>query len=217
MRIGEPVLRGVFVGRPESRGQAGSGAWHDEPWTTGIFKQAAAEPVTVTSTGLAGDGQADLVHHGGPDKALCAYSADHYPEWRRRLGLADFAFGAFGENVTIDGLVESAVCIGDTWAMGGVMLQVSQPRQPCWKLARRWRLTTLTREVVDSGWTGWYFRVLRGGVLTTGLPLSLLERPHPGWTIDAANRVMHGGTGDRRALGAVPELSESWRRALSTP
>jgi len=138
------------------------------------------------------------------DKAVCAYSADHYPEWRRTLRITPFEFGAFGENVTIEGLTEHTVCIGDVWALGDAVVQVSVPRQPCWKLARKWRRDSLADEVRTSGRTGWYFRVLREAQVARGADLTLMERPHPAWTVAAANAVMHDRAGDTNAFLALP-------------
>ena len=158
--------------------------------------------------------QADLTVHGGPDKAVCVYSAYYYPGWRHTLGIDRFAFGAFGENLAIDGLDEQQVCIGDVWSVGDALVQVSQPRQPCWKLAMKWRRRTLTDEVVASGHTGWYFRVQREGLVAPGASVTLIERRHPEWTIAAANRVMHRRQGDTAALARLQALSASWRHTL---
>jgi MOSC domain-containing protein YiiM len=189
----------------------------DTDWTTGIFKDAVEGPVVVGTTGVDGDEQADRVNHGGPDKALCAYAAEHYPFWQLTFGLPVLAYGAFGENVTIDGAAETAVCIGDTWALGDLLLQVSQPRQPCWKLARKWGVRDFAEQVVASGSTGWYFRVLRGGRLQAGAACALVERPYPQWTITEANRMMYDPPpdGSAGALAEVPLLSASWRRTLA--
>lgn len=99
---------------------------------------------------------------------MCVYPADHYPYWREALNLPVLPFGAFGENLTVEGLIEAMVCIGDIWTVGGATLQVSQPRQPCWKLARRWQVKTLALQVQQTGWTGCYFRVLGEGTLSAG-------------------------------------------------
>ena len=124
----------------------------------------------VTPTGIEGDGQADLVNHGGVDKAICVYPLAHYPHWQEMIG-RELSPAAFGENFTVDGLTEADVCIGDTWRVGeDVLVQVSQPRQPCWKLARRWQRKTLALEVQESGKTGWYFRVLEEGTVQAGMP-----------------------------------------------
>jgi MOSC domain-containing protein YiiM len=169
-------------------------------------------------TNLDGDGQADLVHHGGRDKAVLAYSADHYGEWRKALNKPTLPFGAFGENFTVQGLTEADVCIGDIWKIGDkATVQVSQPRQPCWKLARRWRIKTLALQVQQTGRTGWYFRVVNEGIVAQGMPLTLLERPHPGWSVERANRVMHLEKDDLRSAGelaAIQLLAASWRATL---
>ncbi len=160
------------VGRPRTLGRESAADRFDQAWTTGIFKTPVEGPVHLSSLGFTGDGQADLTVHGGPDKAVCVYSADHYPGWRHTLGIDPFPFGAFGENLAIDGLDEEQVCIGDVWSVGDALVQVSQPRQPCWKLAMKWRRRTLTDEVVASGHTGWYFRVQREGTVAAGASLS---------------------------------------------
>lgn len=206
-----PFIVSICVGRPITlSGDDTAGAW-----TTGIFKVPVDGARLVTPTGMEGDGQADLENHGGPDKAVCAYSADHYADWRATLGIARFDHGAFGENLTIAGLVERAVCIGDIWAVGDAHLQISQPRQPCWKLARKWNRASFPNEVTAAGRTGWYFRVVRPGAVTPGASVSLVSRVHPEWTIEAANRVMHERVGDTAALAALDALSSSWRQTLS--
>ncbi|MDY3561377.1 MOSC domain-containing protein [Gemmata sp. JC673] len=212
------VLTSVQVGRPRQHGDADATDPLDRLWTSGFYKDPVAGPVRIGVTNIDGDGQADLVHHGGPDKAVCVYPADHYPYWREALNRPDLPPGAFGENFTVEGLTEAGVCVGDVWTVGGVALQVSQPRQPCWKLARRWRVKTLTLQVQQTGRTGWYFRVLREGVVTPGEQLALVERPHPEWTVERANTVMHHNKADLQAaaeLGSLPQLSASWRETLT--
>ncbi len=210
-------IQAIQVGLPRQLGIEGAADPLDRPWTTGYYKQAVEGPVRLGLTNLEGDGQADLVHHGGIDKAVLAYSAEHYDGWRQALNLSAFAFGAFGENFTVAGLTEADVCIGDIWRVGDeVTLQVSQPRQPCWKLARRWRIKTLALQVQETGRTGWYLRVLREGVVAAGMPLELLERSYPRWTVERANHVMHRDKHDLHAaeLAAIPVLAESWKTTL---
>jgi MOSC domain-containing protein YiiM len=199
MRNG-PILISIQVGLPRDLGFAGSLDAFEKPWTTGIFKEPVRGAVWVGKMGLAGDGQADLTVHRGIDKAVCSYCGDHY------------------ENFTIAGLAEPDVCIGDVWVGGDVVLQVSQPRQPCWKLARKWGIKEFADRVITSGRTGWYFRVLTEGSISCGIALTLRERSSPEWTISAANRVMHGRPFDREGsarLAAVPTLSASWKATLS--
>lgn len=209
---------GLQVGLPREVGVPGAPDPLDRPWTTGFYKLPAEEPIALGSTGFDGDGVADTVHHGGPDKAVLAYAAAHYPDWRRRYTDRDWPFGAFGENLTLEGLTEDSVCIGDRWTAGEVLLEISQPRQPCWKLARRWRIKELAADVVANGRSGWYLRVLRGGTLSAGVSLSLIDRPNPQWTIGRANLVLHHLKQDREAaasLAACPQLSRSWKETLA--
>lgn len=214
----EARLLSVQVGVPRRLGVEGAENPMDRTWTSGIFKEPVSGPVRLGQTNLDGDGQADLVHHGGADKAVLAYSADHYPEWRRALDQPNLSFGAFGENLTIAGLSEAGVCIGDVWKIQDeVVVEVSQPRQPCWKLARRWRILSLALQVQESGRTGWYFRVVKEGIVAAGMALTLIERPYPNWTVARANEVMHRDRNDLAAaaeLAALPALAANWKATL---
>jgi len=213
-----PAIISIQVGLPRFRGTPGAADPMDRPWCTGFFKEPVAGPVRVGRTNIVGDGQADLEVHGGPDKAVLAYSADHYPAWRAELGLPDLPFGAFGENLTVAGLTEADVCVGDVWTAGEVTFEVSQPRQPCWKLARRWKVKTLPATVIETGRSGWYFRVTVEGELTAGAELTLADRPRPTWTVARANTVMHHEKTNptlSAELASVPELSISWRDTLT--
>lgn len=213
-----PHIHSIQVGVPRQHGQPAATDPMDKLWTTGFYKQPVTHAVYVSRLNAEGDGQADLENHGGPDKAICCYALAHYPFWQQRLGV-DLPTGAFGENFTISGLAEPDVCIGDTWQAGErLVVQVSQPRQPCWKLARRWRVKTLALEVQQSGKTGWYFRVLTPGRVAAEAPLTLVERPFPEWTIERANQIMYAKAPPRDevlALSEVPLLSESWRLHLA--
>ena len=211
--IPKAVLESVQIGAILDLGRENAADLHDQPWTTGFFKTPVAGPVYVSMTNLDGDSQADLVNHGGVDKAVLAYSADHYPKWRSELQLPELPYGGFGENFTISGLSEELVCIGDMFRIGPVKVQVSQPRQPCWKLARRWRMHELTALVVRNGRTGWYFRVEEEGEVEAGMPVTLVNRPNPEWTVARANQILHHMKMDLAAtleLSYVPELAESW-------
>ncbi len=189
------------------------------PWTTGFVKEPVEGSVWLGRTNLAGDGQADLRHHGGIEKAVLAYAAEHYPYWREVLNIFDLPYGSFGENFTIQGATESTVCIGDIYAVGeNVRLQVSQPRQPCWKLARRWQKRDLALQVQREGKTGWYFRVLQEGFVEAPLPLHLCDRPYPEWSITQANHIMHEVSENKEAtarLASCHLLSAGWRETLS--
>ena len=194
-----------------------SGAWWDRAWSTGFYKQPVLQPLWLGYEGLRGDQQADRRFHGGSEKAVCVYPGEHYPYWQAKMGLAELPNGAFGENFTTAGLIEADVCIGDVYAVGEARVQVSQPRQPCWKLARRWQVKDLTAQVERTGFTGFYFRVLQHGVVVAGTDFTLLERPCPQWSIALANEIMHHRRGDMdaaRELAQCPWLSASWKDSL---
>lgn len=212
-------LLSIQVGMPRTFGVVGAVDPAEKPWTSAIHKAPVSGPVRVNLLGLAGDGQADRKHHGGPDKAINVYPSEHYAHWREELPACNMAAGAFGENFTTVGLLESEVCIGDTFAVGEALVQLSQPRQPCFKLSRRWRVPDMVSRIQSNGRSGWYFRVLRPGELAAGMPLILAARPFPEWTVARANDLMYRGKSDQREnsrLAACPALSISWRETFSS-
>lgn len=146
-----------------------------------FVKLPVAGPVKVGPAGLEGDAQADLRVHGGPEKAVYAYAATRYAEWTADFPelAAKFVPGGFGENLTIDGVDEDGLCVGDVHGIGSVRLQVCQPRQPCFKLALRFENNRLPKAMVRNGRSGWYYRVLSPGTLRAGDAVQLLERPLP--------------------------------------
>lgn len=184
--------------------------------SSGIVKRPIEAPVLLTREGFAGDGQADREAHGGPDKAACAYPVEHVPAWAEWLGRPDLPPGAFGENLTTTGLLETDVHIGDVFSLGDTVVQISQPRGPCYKLGARWGRKELPARMAHDGISGFYFRVLEEGEVRTGHELSLLERR----TDVTVAEVMRVGYRDRhdaaavQRLLAVPELAEQWRETL---
>lgn len=211
------VLLSIQVGMPREHGVDGAPDPMDQRWYSGFYKAPVAGPVRVGRINLAGDGQADLKAHGGPDRPILAYCAQHYDRWREELGVADAPFGSFGENFTISGPDETDVCIGDRYAVGPARLEVSQPRQPCWKLARRWRNSELPALVTRHNRGGWYLRELEEGTVEAGMTVERLDRPFPQWTIVRANHLLHHGKDDPQAcrdLASCPALSTDWRRYM---
>lgn len=205
------ILLSIQVGLPAVRDEADA----EQRWVTGMFKETVTGAVRITPHGIPGDGQADLRNHGGPDKAVNVYPVEHFRHWESALGIGPLVAGAFGENFTLQGALEDAVCIGDILRIGSALVQVSQPRAPCWKLSRRWQVPDLAQRVEQSGKTGWYLRVLEEGLAVAGLRLELVARPNPGWTVAAANEIMHQRKDDldaARALAGCAALAESWRQ-----
>ena len=183
-------------------------------WRSAIDKRPAAGSVALSAEGLAQDGVADRRYHGGPERALLAYCAEHYPGWREELGRPDLAHGAFGENLTVSGLAEEEACIGDVYAQGAARIQISQPRLPCVKLARHLGAPGIVARALETGRSGIYLRVLEGGALEAG-ELLLVQRPCPGVTVAMATRArLEPLTADAEAVRACALLSEGFRDVL---
>lgn len=187
-----------------------------ERLASAIEKQPITGHVAITRLGLAGDEQADRQHHGGPDKALHHYPAQHYAAWREELPerAALFALGGFGENLAALGPGEHDVCLGDAFRLGSAIVQVSQGRQPCAKLNLRFGIPDMVGRVLESGRTGWYYRVLKEGEVGPGDNLVLAQRPLPDWPLTRLWQQLFAPPVDRAALqflAAQPLLSASWR------
>lgn len=183
---------------------------------TGICKKPVMAPVHLRKSGFDGDGVGDLRHHGGSDKAVCAYGANHYPYWEGILKTV-LPPAPFGENFSLMNLDEAAVCIGDIFQVGTSVVQISQPRQPCSTLAARYGRADMAKLVVDSGRTGCYFRVIEEGIVGTGNALILKERDRHAITVAFANHIYHHDRKNRDGIEkilAVEALSASWRESF---
>jgi MOSC domain-containing protein YiiM len=198
----------VNVGLPQET------TWQGKPVTTSIFKEPVAGPVRVEGVNLAGDAQADLSVHGGPDKAVYAYRAEHYPAWRDELE-RELPWGMFGENLTVEGLPpEDELHVGDRLRIGTAELVVSQPRLPCFKLGLRFGDAQMVKRFQAAGRWGFYLRIEQPGVVEAGDPIEFLSH-HPG-RLSVAEIARLGTSarddveGLRRAL-AVDALTDDWR------
>jgi len=210
----------VNVGMPEQRGQEGDPDVLRRPWFSSIFKSPIDHPVRLGLINLEGDSQGDRKVHGGVDRSVNVYPAEHYPYWRSELGLPDLAYSVFGENFTTIGQTENSVCIGDIYTVGEAVVQVTQPRLPCWKLARRFHIKDLAVRWRVTGRVGWHLRTLQEGAVSPNQEMVLEERPHPEWTIERAFAVIVNSKKDRASalsLAACPALSDYQRRALGDP
>ena len=181
-----------------------------------IVKQAVAGPVAVTALGLQGDEQADLSAHGGPEKAVYGYGAAHYAAWKEEFpALAGmFGPGSVGENLAIEGMVETDICVGDVHAIGTALLQVCQPRQPCFKFALRFDNNRLPKAMVRSGRSGWYYRVLQEGVIAAGDAVTLHQRPNADFPFARLVALIYGGNagvGDLRRMATLAGLAGQWQ------
>lgn len=202
-------LLSLHVGKVQPYTRAGT--------TSAIAKTPVSARLQVTPLGLLGDAQADLRVHGGVDKALHHYPFDHYEAWRGELAhpLLDVP-GAFGENFSTLGWTEATVHFGDIVQAGTAVLQVSQGRQPCWKLNDRFGEPGMAGRLQASGRTGWYYRVIETGAVAAGDTLRLLERPYPQWPLSQLMHMLFHRTLDPellRAASALP-LPPSWQKLI---
>lgn len=184
---------------------------------SGIAKLPVDHPLALGPEGLEGDEQADRRVHGGVEKAVHHYPVEHYAAWQADLGLlpALAAPGGFGENISTSGLTEATVAVGDIFRLGSALLQVSQGRQPCWKLNRRFDTPDMAWRVQQSGRTGWYYRVLAPGTVAPGDQLELVDRIAPDWTL---HRLWHAlyvdrlNRGELQGIAGLDVLAEGWRK-----
>jgi len=184
---------------------------------TGIFKQPVEGRVRLRRLNLDGDAQGDLTVHGGPDKAVYAYAFEHYAYWTRKLGRADLAPGQFGENFTAEGITESEIFLGDVFCIGEALLEVTQPRLPCFKLGVKMGDPKFPMQFLAAGRLGFYLRVLEEGAVGAGDEITRVRTDPEGLTIAAVARLASEEKGNRelarRAL-RVPALAASWREWL---
>jgi ferredoxin-NADP reductase/MOSC domain-containing protein YiiM/predicted pyridoxine 5'-phosphate oxidase superfamily flavin-nucleotide-binding protein len=181
---------------------------------TGIFKEPVAGRVMLRRLNLDGDGQSDLWGHGGTFRAAMVYSVENYDYWKRELGRDDFTWAQFGENLTVEGMLDDEVCIGDVFRIGGAVVEVSQPRVPCYKLAIKMGIDGFQNRFLASGRVGFYFRVLEEGEVGAGDPIELLIRDPRRLSVRAVNDLLYSRKGDlagtRTAL-SIPALSHGWK------
>lgn len=207
------VLASVQVGKPGHYGVSHATDPMERPWQTSFFRTPSQESRWLYATHLDGNEQADKENHGSLGQAVLLYAASHYPLWQAELERLDIGPGGFGENFTVDGLSEETVCIGDMYGLGEARIQVTGPRYPCWKIERRWGIKGLTARVAETGRTGWYCRVQREGLVEPGMPVMLIERSYPGWTMALINDFGHGRNKDielARAIASCPLLYGFW-------
>ena len=185
--------------------------------STGIFKEPVSGRVMLRTLNLEGDGQADRENHGGIYKAVYAYSIEHYEHWKRELGRTDFIPGQFGENFTVQGMGEDDVHIGDVFRLGGALVQVTQPRAPCYKLGLKMGMPRFPKLFLVSGRVGFYLRVLEEGEVGAGDVIERVRVDPERMTVSEMNRLLYITPNDRQALERalrIEALSPRRRRAF---
>lgn len=200
----------MFAGQPKPLGPRAV--------ASSILKKFVDPPWYVDWVGLRRDQQADMLNHGGPEKALHHYPHEHYATWAQdlpQLGAELEKVPTFGENISTRGMTEDNVCIGDVYRIGQVSAQISQGRQPCWKLSARFNQDDMAFRVQQTGRTGWYYRILEPGEILPGSKIVLEERPQPDWPLSKIIGLLYRKTLDFDQLAAVSEikeLAEGWRK-----
>lgn len=206
-------VTGVFVGGATQIVHNG------EQLSTGIFKSRTEQNVKVGETGIEGDVQVDLRFHGGPDKAVYVYPDAHYRYWEQRLNNSKLEGSQFGENLNISGLDDEMVSIGDRYQVGSVIVEVTQPRIPCFKLGIRIKDESFPAQFLAAGRLGFYLRVEQPGEFKSGDRFSLLQRGEPEVTVFDLWRATFTTAGDKAiaksALDSLRYLDEGWRKRLA--
>ncbi|WP_281995485.1 MOSC domain-containing protein [Ruegeria faecimaris] len=203
-------IDGIFVGAVKD-------CWEGKP-PSAIQKDRVDGRQLITSLGFSEDAQADLTVHGGEDKAIHHYAFDHYSAWQAEGLIAPGTLPvAFGENISTTGLTEENLCIGDILSLGTAVVQISQGRQPCWKLGLHTGHKEMPYQFQKTGRTGWYYRVLEPGEVGSGDRITLVERLNPNWSVLAVTRARLTRRilpEDAEVLSQMKELAQSWRQAF---
>lgn len=188
--------------------------WKGKTVTTGIFKEPVAGRVVVRTLNIDGDRQADLSVHGGIEKAVYAYPSEHYDYWRNELPDMELPWGMFGENLTVEGLKENEINIGDRFRIGSVIFMVTQPRMPCYKLAVKFNRDDILKRFLNSGRSGLYFSVIQGGEIGAGDQIESVSRDENGITVADITKLYTSKGRDTELLrraAMVEALPEDWR------
>jgi len=190
-------------------------AWKGNTFETGIFKKPVSRRIMLRTTNLDGDRQADLSVHGGPNKAVYGYPSEHYEFWRTELPDHRLDWGAFGENFTTEGMLETRVSIGDRYRVGSAVIMVRTPRLPCFKLAAKFQRDDIIERFLHSGYSGYYFSVVEEGLVGAGDDLEFLGREAPpNLTIAEMFRLYISPSADLESLQRAVQvklLPEGWR------
>ena len=197
-------LISVNVGKPREFD------FNGRPARSAIWKTPVSGRVAARGVNLEGDDQADREAHGGPDKAIYAYAMEDARWWEQEVG-RPFLYGEFGENLTTEGIDASGALVGERWEIGTTLLEVSQPRIPCWRLGVRMNDPLFPRHFADAMRPGAYLRIVREGILGEGDPIRVVEKPDHGVKVVDVFRIYFRERDQVASLLTVPALSESWK------
>ncbi|PAJ73947.1 hypothetical protein CJF42_13130 [Pseudoalteromonas sp. NBT06-2] len=208
-------LNCIYIGKAEPFFKKGS----DRAFESAINKKPISQTVNVNKMGIIGDEVGDKKIHGGIDKAVHLYPCEHYDFWKKELSNCELlnTYGAFGENLSSTGLTEKNVCLSDEIKIGSCIFEIVQTRQPCWKLNVRFDQSNMSRLMQDSMKTGWYFKVIKSGIMTAGDDIVLINRPNPNWSLSRITDLLYF---DKLNYSALQELSKlklvpSWQKMVT--
>ncbi len=174
--------------------------WNGQETTTGIFKLPVKEPITLEKEGVSKDNISDRKVHGGVYKACYLFSADHYPYWKEKYPILDWDWGMFGENLTVEGLDETMLRIGSVYKLGTALVQITQPREPCFKLGLKFGTQDILKQFIDHGFPGTYVKVLEVGQVKSGDALELVEESIDTLSTHQFYKLLFSRTKDRAIL-----------------
>ncbi|MDO5046292.1 MAG: MOSC domain-containing protein [Campylobacter sp.] len=211
------VVKALLLGKVRTYGDINATDSLNKIWQSAIFKTATNNEIYADKFGFHGDEVADKRHHGGAEKAIFANSYENYPAWSEFLGLKNLPFGAMGENLTVSGMHENEVCIGDIHKIGSLVLQVSQPRKPCFKLSKRWMNAGVAKEIFRSGLSGWYYRVLEAGACKAGDKVQVVQKDKTSMSVMEVNRLFYSPKDDMNLMDkfmSLDSLSSGWKEDI---
>lgn len=174
--------------------------WNNKATTTGIYKYPVDTPLFLDTEDVQGDTVVDRKHHGGIYKACYLFSTDNYGYWKEKYPLLDWNWGMFGENLTVEGLDESQIRIGSTYKLGTALVQITQPREPCYKLGIRFGDQTILKQFIDHGFPGTYIRILEPGTVSIGDPMELVEESKSTLTVQQFYNLLFSKTKNQDVL-----------------
>lgn len=192
-------LKSLYIGKPKQY------VYKGKMYTSAISKNSK-EQIYLTKDGFQEDGVADHRHHGGPDRAVCFYPVEHYSQWKREFG-KDLLRPGFGENLSVAGMLEQDVCIGDIYKIGEATVQISQNRIPCATISQHNGIDSLLKRVIETGYTGYFARVLEAGCISLDADIHLLERPEKTATVLTVNELYFHNRDNQDLLQSVVEIA----------
>lgn len=215
--MNEPFVHKLLVGKVEQMKQGSVPSSDRKDWQTEMNKKSVEEQIWLSTTGLTGDEVADQKNDDGKEKAIFAYPIQHYTYWRDIKEIENIDVGAMGENLSVLEMDEHTVCIGDIYTFGDAVIQVSQPRIPCWRPGELLGVHDFAAQINETGRSGWYFRVLKEGYVLSRIDIELTERPYPEWSIAACQEIVANpliNLRRARALLGCDALADRWKRPL---